>query len=353
VLPALAIAEALVDHGVPRERIRFVGSRRGMEAQMVPAAGFAIDLLAGRGIQRKLNVASVGAVFGLVAAVLTTLVGFARSRPAVVVTVGGYASIPAALAAWCWRVPVVVTEQNAVAGAANRLVGRWAKAAAVVDRRVDLPRATVTGTPLRPEILAAAAITDAKARCGVPEDRVLVVVTTGSLGARSVNTACAELWRDWADRTDVAVVHVVGRRDFAGGAAEGTFGSRSAADGLWLRSVEYEDDMPTLLRAADVAVCRAGGVTVAELAALGVPAVLVPLPIAPQDHQRRNAELLADVDAAVILSDADCSAATLAAELDPLIRDPERRHTMATAARGVAQLGGADRIAALVLEVLS
>ncbi len=177
----------------------------------------------------------------------------------------------------------------------------------------------------------------------LPLDRLVILVTTGSLGARTVNEAVLGLADRWSDRDDLAIRHVIGRRDFADTTPPTTHG-------LAYQAVEYETQMADALTAADVAVTRSGG-GVAELAALGVPAVLVPLPIAPHDHQRANAEALVAAGGAVLLDDADCDADRLAIELEPLIEDRSRLAAMAEAQRAVARPGAAQAVAGLVLEV--
>ncbi len=153
-LPGIAIGRALVARGHPVAAIRFVGSERGSEVRLVPEAGFSLTALPGRGIQRKLTFANVGAVLGLIRAFGRALGLVHRLRPSVVVALGGYASVACALAAILYRVPIVVAEQNAVPGAANRIVARFARAAAVSFPGTDLPRSVVTGNPVRPAILA-------------------------------------------------------------------------------------------------------------------------------------------------------------------------------------------------------
>ena len=352
VVPAIAIGRALVETGHDPSTIRFVGSRRGIESAMVPAAGFELTVLPGRGIARRLTVDNIGAVVGLIAAFVRSVALIGRLRPAVTVSVGGYASAPAALASVLWRVPVVVAEQNAVPGLANRVTGRFAAASAVSFDGTPLPRAVVTGNPVRPEVVAADRTPEgrrrARAEFSLPDDRLVVAVAGGSLGARRINDAVTGLARKWAGRHDVCIYHVIGRRDFAAMAA---IPPERPDGGLDYRMIEFEDRLPLLLSAADVAVQRAGASTVAELAVIGVPAILVPLPGAPGDHQTVNARRLAGAGAAVLVPDRELDADRLAAELEPLLADPLRREQMASAARAVGRPGAAAEVASLIESV--
>ena len=244
VIPGLAIARALVRRDHPKSTIHYVGSTRGIERELVPDAGFPLVLLPGRGIQRRLTVQNVPAIVGLVRAAGRALALLARRRPKVVVALGGYASVPVAAAAAVWRVPVVVAEQNAVPGAANRFVARFAKAAAVSFPDTPLPRAVVTGNPIREEVLAVDRRRDrdeARAALELEPGRKVVLVFGGSLGALRINRATIDAVRQWKDRTDLAVRHVVGDRDWAIVQAE-----RPALDegGLQYQAVRYEHDMP-------------------------------------------------------------------------------------------------------------
>ena len=339
-LPGIAIARALVDLGHPAESIHFVGSERGSETRLVPEAGFTLTALPGRGIQRKLTLENVGAVIGLFRAFWHALALVRRRRPKVVVALGGFASVACALAAVLFRVPIVVAEQNAVAGAANRLVARFAKAAAVSFPGTELPRAVVTGNPVRPEILAV--------EHRPSGDRLLLVAFGGSLGARRINRAVAGLVERWADRTDLAVHHVVGERDWEDPTARAE--ERAGADGILYRPVRYDDDMPATLAAADLVVARAGATTVAELAVVGVPSVLVPLPIATADHQTANARHLVDLGAARLVPDAELDVDRLEAELAPLLGDRAALAAMGEKAKALGHRDAAARVAALVEE---
>ena len=351
LLPGVAVANALVARGHDPASLLFVGSERGVERTVVPAAGFPLVLLPGRGIARRASLDNLGAVVGLLRAVWQALGLVRRRRPSVVVALGGYASVACVVAAVVWRVPLVVTEQNAVPGLANRLAARVARASAVPFAGVPLPRAVVTGNPVRAEIAALAGgdpavRAGARAAMAVPEGRTLVAVFSGSLGARRVTEAVAGLVQRWCGR-DLVVHHVTGTRDH-----EAVLAEVGALEGCTLdyRCVAYDEEITRLLAAADVAVCRAGGSTVAELAVAGLPAVLVPLPTAPGDHQRANADALAGPGGAVLLDDADCTTDRLAEVLGGLVDDPARLSAMRQALAGVARPDAADRVASLVEE---
>ncbi|MDP8976693.1 MAG: UDP-N-acetylglucosamine--N-acetylmuramyl-(pentapeptide) pyrophosphoryl-undecaprenol N-acetylglucosamine transferase, partial [Actinomycetota bacterium] len=290
----------------------------------------------------------IGAVLGLGLAAVRALRLLARWRPAAVLSVGGYAGVPCAAAAVLLRVPLVLHDQNAVPGLANRLAGRFARASAVSFDGTPLPRAVVTGNPVRPEVLAADRSPDgrraARQALGLPDTGLVLAVFGGSLGARRINEAVAALVQAWSPGIELTLYHVVGSRDW---------GSRSwprqaAREGVGYQAVEYEERMPLLLAAADLALCRAGGTSVAELAAVGLPSILVPLPSAPGDHQTANARALVRAGAAVMVSDDELDANRLGAELEAILADRSRIEAMGQAALGLARPDAAERVAALV-----
>ncbi len=358
VVPSLQIARALVARGHAPETIELYGSRRGLEAATWPTLEFPYTLLPGRGIRRSWHpealLVNVGAVAGLVWACARALWSFAVRRPRVVVVVGGYASFPAGLAAVLTRVPFVSMTTDAVPGAVVGLLGRFAAANAVAFEGTDLPRAHVTGTPVRTELATLDRTAEGQARSraelGLPTDRQTIAVFGGSLGALRINRAVAELARCWAGHAQQSLYHVTGRRDYAMFAGnDATGGGTSQREGqLFYAVVPYEERMAEFYAAADVCVTRAGAMTVAELLAAGKPAVLVPLPGAPRDHQTRNAEALVGFGAAVHVPDPECDGSRLAAELDALLSDPERLQAMSEAARSHGHRDAASRVAELV-----
>ncbi len=345
VSPGLAVAEEIVARGARRDDVRWIGSSRGLEARLVPEAGFDLQALPGRGIQRRLTPVNVISILGLLVAVVRAIGGFASRRPAVLVALGGYASVPGVIAAVVWRVPIVITEQNAVPSAANRLASRFAKASAVPFPGSALPNATWTGNPVRPAIVAvdrSSQRAEARQRLGIDLDRQVLLVMGGSLGARRINHALYDALAGWRDRKDLCVYHIAGARDHDELAARVPVEDGDALD---YRLIRYEDDMASVYAATDLVLCRAGGNSVAELAVVGLPSILIPLPGAPADHQTANAHALADIDAAVLVIDEYLDASRLVSEVDALLGDAPRLTEMSAAA---ASIGRADAPAAIV-----
>jgi UDP-N-acetylglucosamine--N-acetylmuramyl-(pentapeptide) pyrophosphoryl-undecaprenol N-acetylglucosamine transferase len=351
-VPSLQIARALVARGHSPETIELYGSRRGQEATLWPTLEFPFTLLPGRGIRRSFSPSAVwanlGAVVGLVWACVRAVSSFLARRPRVVVGVGGYASFPAGLAAVLTRTPLVLLIPDAVPGAVNRVFCRFARANAVAFPGTGVPRATVTGAPVRPELASidrsATARTKAREALGLPADRQTVAAFGGSLGALRINRAVLDLAGKWTDDGGRSLYQVTGRRDYEQFQRSGPDGRGS----LFYKVVPFEDQMPTLMVAADVCVSRAGANTVAELLLAGAPAILVPLPGAPQDHQTRNAQAVVDAGAAVLLPDGECSGDRLDAELNRLLADPDRLVAMSEAARALGRPDAAASVAELV-----
>lgn len=346
VFPMAAIAEALQATGEAAGALVFVGSRRGQEDRLAPS-GVALVRLPGRGVRRSMAptdlMSNVAAVLGLVAACFAAVALFARWRPRAVVSVGGYASLAADVAAVALRRPLVLVDFDATPGATHRLVARFAAARCTAFPQ---PGATVTGAPLRQSILAVDRAPVSTRRASEPGTRWRIVVMTGSLGARSVNRAVIELAERWRDRGDVQIHHVTGTRDAALCA---TAWHPRPTDALAYRQEPFVD-MAGAWATCDLAVCRAGALTVAELTALGVPSVLVPLPGAPGDHQRFNAEAVAAAGGAVVVADNQLSGATLAAAIEPLLSATALTE-MESGAKSLGRRDGAAAIARVVAAV--
>jgi UDP-N-acetylglucosamine--N-acetylmuramyl-(pentapeptide) pyrophosphoryl-undecaprenol N-acetylglucosamine transferase len=340
--PGIAVARELIGR-VPDAQVTFAGTARGLEATAVPREGFALDVLRSAGLKGKSIASRLRGAALLVPGMADAWRIVARRRPDVVIGVGGYSSGPVVLAAWLRRVPTLVLEQNAVPGLTNRLLSRLVDAAAVTYEETLAffhGRGFVTGNPVRAEFFAAA---DVARRSASPE-RVLIL--GGSQGAHAINVAvvaaAAELVRE---HPRLELVHQTGSRDLAD--VERGY----AAAGVQARAAAFLDPVVAEVMAADLVICRAGATTLAELAAAGRPAVLVPLAAATDDHQRKNARVLAGAGAAVMVEERDLDGAALARVAGALLNDPARRAAMAAAMRALARPRAAadivDRVLAL------
>ena len=350
VYPAIAIADA-VRAERPGAAIAFAGTRDRMEWTAVPRAGYPIHAVTVSGFQRGLSGAALrrnlGFPFKLAAGVRDSLRLVGSFDADVVVGTGGYVSGPVGLAAVLRGRPLVVQEQNAIAGATNKLLATRARAVFVGFEATlaDLPGATVAGNPVRADLVAASA-TDAtraaaRAELGIaPEARVLLV-TGGSLGAAPLNRATADALGTLLADPDVAVVWAAGTRYF-----EAVRAAAPVHDRLHL--VPYLDRMDLAYAAADVALTRSGALTCSELAATGTPSVLVPSPNVTADHQTRNAAALAEAGAATLLPEARLMA-DVAAVVGGLLADDARRAAMRQACARVARPDAARDIASTVL----
>ncbi|MGZ8762177.1 MAG: UDP-N-acetylglucosamine--N-acetylmuramyl-(pentapeptide) pyrophosphoryl-undecaprenol N-acetylglucosamine transferase [Acidimicrobiia bacterium] len=339
--PALALADALVARGHDRASIRFVGARGHLEASVVPDAGYVIELLPGRGLQRRLTLANIVTLWEAMLATIRAIGLIRRLRPAVVVGFGSYAALPTVVAARLLRRPTVVHDRDAAPGLGNRIGVRLGARAATSLPMTALRGATLVGNPVR---------ADLRSIERRPQTPPLVAFMGGSQGARTVNRAALGLYDRWRDRTDVAVHHVCGP-SHVDDASTRLRALRRAGDVLDYELVGYEDDVAGLLERVAIVVARAGASTVAELTVAGVPSVLVPLAGSPGDHQMRNARALVDAGAALLVPDAECDAIRLDTDLSPLLGDPARLASIGEAARALGRPDAADRLADLVEEV--
>jgi UDP-N-acetylglucosamine--N-acetylmuramyl-(pentapeptide) pyrophosphoryl-undecaprenol N-acetylglucosamine transferase len=349
VIPALAIAEALVDAGHDPAGIHYVGARRGIETRLLPPTPFPHTFLEVSGLQRSWRRWRENVVLPLRLARAVRDAGrlLDELTPRVVISVGGYASLPAVFAARRRRIPVVVVSYDRTPGLASRVTARFAAASAVAFADSPLPRATVTGAPVRRvmrELDRAAERGDARRELGLPDDRFVVAVTGGSQGSGVLNTAVAAYAADHAADTGLAIRQIVGERFLADAAP-----AHEGMDGLVHQVIGYDDRLALTYAAADVLVGRGGASTVAEVAATGIPAVLVPWAGAAEDHQTLNVAWLADSGAAVSLTETDIG--RLAAELERLRADAPARIELGRRAHELGALHRSDRLARLIEQI--
>lgn len=354
--PALAIADALRE-ARPDVHIVFVGAKRGLEARVLPARSEDHLLLPVQGIDRSRPASAVRALAGLAVGLLRVIGLFLRARPEVVVVTGGYAGAAAGIAAGIMGIPLVLQEQNSVPGAVTKLLTRFAIRVHLaypeaIDRLpVGAHCCVVTGNPVR----SRSGMDRAQARraFGVPKDVTLTFVTGGSQGSVALNEGLTayvtEVSRGEIERPDMLhFLWSTGRRHFLGvqTALENVGGPE------WIHALPYIEDMPAALAAADLAVSRAGAMTTAELMNQGLPAVLVPLPTAAEDHQTHNARALEAAGAARVVPQDELSPARLARELASMSEDAKALQVMSERASGRAHPRATHDIAGDVATLL-
>ncbi len=351
IYPALAMARA-AQEALPVADVLFVGARGGMEERLVPAAGFPLVSLAVRGIVRKRLREALAAGWLLGGAVWAALRLVRRFRPDVVVGTGGYAAGPVGFAALLCGVPLVLQEQNAVPGVTNRLLALRAAVVAVPfpEAVAALPRGTrtlVCGNPVRPELLGIEAAA-ARRRLGLPPAGRVVLMVAGSKGS----AVFARLFAGLLPHPLDATLLFVSGRDHAASAQGALPGGGTAPPGRGrVVVVPYVERMGDALAAADLVVCRSGALTLAEIALVGKPSILIPSPHVTHHHQEANAAAFARAGAALVLPERGLDGAALAKEISALLGDAPRRQAMAAAARRQAQPDALARLVAAVGEV--
>ena len=341
VYPALAVAQALRARS---HNVVWLGTRRGIEARVVPAAGIDIEWVSVHGLRGKSALTLLSAPFRLGWALAQSLRIVARHRPAAVLGMGGFVSGPGGLAAWLLRRPLVIHEQNAIAGLTNRLLARLARVVlqAFPGSFSSRVHALTVGNPVRPEI---AGLPDPVRRLAGRTGQVRLLVLGGSQGALALNrTVPAALALLPLDRRPV-VRHQAGSRTFA------EAGQAYHDAGVEAELVPFIDDMADAYGWADLVVCRAGALTVAEVAAAGLPAIFVPFPAAVDDHQTANARYLVDSGASTILQEADLDPDTLARAIGEWSADRAALRDRASAARACARPDALERITGICLQL--
>ncbi len=337
----MAVAAALRERGA---EVSFLGTREKVEAELVPAAGYEIDFLRVRGIDRRNPLRAARAVAEAVGAVGAARAVLRRRRADVVMGGGGYVAGPAGLAATLTRTPLVLTEADSHLGLANRLLAGRARRVCLafpIEGR-EGHRYVVTGRPV-PEAVLTADRAAARGRFGIPADARVVLVVGGSQGARSLNFAALEAFAEREGR-EFRVLHLSGTRDHE--ALRERLEAAPNAEGYEL--IAYEPDLGDVLAACDLVLGRSGG-SIFEFTAAGRPAVLVPYPHATADHQRANARWMERGGAATILEDDALEPAALLAAVGGILGDAERLGRMAEAARALARPDAASAIADQVL----
>lgn len=345
------MAAELRDEGA---EVAFVGTPDGLEARLVPEAGFAFRALPARGIDRSRPWTAFSAVATTASSAFKARRLIKEFGADAVIGFGAYVSLPLGLAADWTRTPLVIHEQNSVPGLANRTLSYWAERIGVtypesVNYLHGKDRAVVTGNPVRPAVLAHTRATG-RAALGLADDALVMLVFGGSRGARHLNEATVALYPRLRDMPSLRVLHVAGRGDAE--TVRTTLAEVAGGEPAGYEVLDYLDDMGAAIAAADLVVARAGATSIAEITALGRASVLVPYPYATDDHQTRNARGAVEAGAAMLVADVDVDGAAYADAVLGLLTDPRRREAMASAARTLGRPDAAARVARLVTEAV-
>jgi UDP-N-acetylglucosamine--N-acetylmuramyl-(pentapeptide) pyrophosphoryl-undecaprenol N-acetylglucosamine transferase len=338
VIPALAIAQELKSRY--NAEVLFIGTARGIETRLVPAAGFQLKLITVGALNRVHLATRLRTLFDLPRAIAQSVRMITKFRPDVMIGVGGYASGPAMLAASLMNVPMMAFEPNVVPGIANRLVAPMVGAAAVHFPATQryFRNSVVTGVPVRREFFHVATRSS--------DEPPTLLVFGGSQGAHAINVAVMESLPQLAKMVPgIHLIHQTGEKDCEAAKIAAANAGISAAVS------RFTDDMPGAFARADLLVCRSGASTVAEISAAGKPAIFVPLPTAADDHQRHNAETLANAGAARLLPQSELTPDRLVEEIVSLMGDRARLTQMCSAARRFAHPHAATEIAALAARI--
>jgi len=347
--PAIALAQEF-----QRRRdadIVFVGTSYGIENRVLPTYPYVFKKIAIRGLQRKLSLANLLFPFRLLLSLLQCGLIVARHRPAVIIGTGGYVSGPALMVGIVFNVPTVIQEQNSYPGLVNRLLGKRVNQVHVTFKESmkyfrGQKAIYLSGNPVRGEFNTK---TPQQARqvFGLAADKTTLFIFGGSQGAHAINQLMLQCLAELLRNPDLQILWAAGSHDFE----ETQKAVQAHAGRVSVR--EYIDDMPSAYAAADLAICRSGASTLSEIAICGLPAILIPLPHSAAGHQEYNARTVADAGAAVMLLEDTLSKDTLMAEIEQLLRDPDKLRAMSAAQRRLARPQAAHDIVTTAEQLFS
>ncbi|MBP2653092.1 MAG: murG [Firmicutes bacterium] len=355
IYPAVTIAKA-IQGLVDSSEILFVGTKKGMEADIVPKEGFDFAGIESRGFERRLSMDTVYTVLSTLKGIGQSFKIIRRFKPDVVIGTGGYVCGPVLLAACLLGIPAMIQEQNVVPGVTNKILSRLVKKVAVgysdaakfFGKQVD--KVVVTGNPVRSDVLSATREEGLKA-FKLNEDKLTLLVSGGSRGARTINQAMVEVCRRFAGRSDIQVLHVTGQSEYNNMVSSVKQLGIDVAKTGNISIVPYLYNMPLALAAADIAIFRAGAIGLAELTARGIPSVLVPYPYAAENHQEFNAMVLEKCGAAIVIKDAELTGDILAEVIEQLVNNKAELSAMAQSSKKMGQPDAAVAIARMAIEL--
>lgn len=355
IYPALTIARTIAGLIKPCELL-FVGTKQGLEADIIPKEGYDFATVEAAGFERKLTLGNLRTIFKTVAGLGQAIGIIRRFRPDVVIGTGGYVCGPVLLMASLMGIPTMIHESDVIPGVTNKILSRfvkkvtvgYAEAAAGFGGSAD--KVVATGNPIRAEVMSATRSQGLQS-LGLKDGVVTVLVAGGSRGARSINTAMIEVHRRFAGKENIQILHITGQNEYNNVVGQIDQAGIDLAKTGNIIIKPYLYNMPEALAAADIAVFRAGAIGLAELTARGIPAILIPYPYAAANHQEHNARVVERHGAAVVISDRELTGQLLADTIEKLTEEPESLRTMADASRTLGRPDAARTIAEIAIQL--
>lgn len=353
IYPAITLIQAIRER-VPEAQFLYVGTSRGLEADIVPKEGIPFDTIELQGFERRLTLANFTRGFKAIAGLRKARRIVKEFRPDVAIGTGGYVCGPILLAASLMKVPALIQEQNVLPGITNRILSKFVTKIAVgaeaALKHFPREKAVFTGNPIRRAVMEASR-EDGLKEFGFDGDKLIVLISGGSRGARAINRAMVPVLKEAKERDDVQFLHVTGKGEYEDIMNRLREAGVELSKAPHIRVEPYLYDMPKAMAMADLAVFRAGATGIAELTARGVPAILVPYPYASENHQEHNARALQERGAARMILNKDLTAETLGDTLRELLSKPDELKNMAAASRQMGRPNAADDIADIVMKI--
>ncbi|MGV8123249.1 MAG: undecaprenyldiphospho-muramoylpentapeptide beta-N-acetylglucosaminyltransferase [Candidatus Xenobiia bacterium LiM19] len=349
IYPGIATAKALKSR-IEDLSVLFMGTKRGLEAQLVPQEGFTISFISAKGLSSN-PIKALSAMMSVSLGLLQSLKVMMTFKPHLVVGTGGYVSGPVALAASCAGVPVVIFEQNIIPGKTTRFLSRLARKVCVsfseTERYLPREKVVVTGNPVR-EVILARSRDEGRAALSIAPERRCILVTGASQGARSINEGIINALPSWKDKK-WTVIHLTGEKNFEQVKSRTDAILHGAA--LDYRCLGFLRNVEDAYAACDLAVCRAGATTLAEITARGIPSLLIPYPYSAEAHQEKNAAWLQDNGASVMIPDAEVSE-KLSSTITSLVDDEAALSAMAAHCRALGRPDALNDIVKVILDII-
>ena len=342
IYPAVTIAKALIEIAQP-EALLFVGTRHGLEADIIPKEGYPLQMIEVAGFERKLTWDNFKNLFRVAGSLFQAKKIIADFKPDLVIGTGGYVCGPVLFVASIMGIPALIQEQNVIPGVTNRILARFVKTVAVGYKEAKThfsasANVVYTGNPIRPDIVSASR-EEGLAALGLRPDRITVLTAGGSRGARSINSAMLEVHRRFSGSDNIQILHVTGQSEYNNIVGNYKQCGIDISNNGNIIIKPYLYNMPQALAAADLAVFRAGAIGLAELTARGVPSILIPYPYAAENHQEYNARVLEKEGAAIVIRDSELTGQLLADTIHNIISESGKLKQMAESS---LQLGCPD-----------